>query len=245
MKPYLLTLLLCLSCTKYAKVSKDAMGVHLEDIEMGIEHVKEVEWRVGQRKEEKVSQSFIFVVTLPKVKQEELDFLQQSRGMDSWIIRVIMMKGSEKKDMGSLFSLWRPHKLGRGMTSTAPTSASIKVYYAAAYASERFRTFKCPAFNHNKKIDSIKVKGDHSLFNIAIEGAMPYQERSQLIELTPSSFNGGHSLIGEYYLEIAPYDSVHKMIYSSFKRIPSYLEISEEESVEVKSCAGVHQEISL
>lgn len=245
MKPYLLTLLLCFSCTKYAKVSKDAMGIHIDEIDMSIEHVKEVEWRVGQRKEEKVSQSFIFVVTLPKVKQEELDSIQDAKGIDSWIVRLIVMRGSEKQDLGSLYTLWRPRRLGRGITSSAATSASIKVYYAASYASERFRMFKCPAFNHNRKIDSIKVKGEETSFSIGIEGAIPYNEKSQLIELTPSSFNGGHSLVGEYFIEIAPYDSVHKMIHSSFKRIPLYLEISNEERVDVKSCAGIHQEIDL
>ena len=213
MKACLLTLLLCLSCTKYAKVSKDAMGIHIDEIDMDISHVKEVEWRVGKRKEEKITQSFIFVVDMPRVKQDELDFLLETKGIDSWIVRLIAMRGSQKQDLGSLYTLFRPRKLSRGVTSTAATSASIKVYYAAAYASERFRTFKCPAMNHNRKLNSIKVKGDHSLFNISVEASSPYQEKSQLIELTPSSFNGGHSLTGEYYLEIALYDSVHKQIY--------------------------------
>jgi hypothetical protein len=242
MKALFLIVLLCASCTKYAKVSADSLGIHIDDIDMNITHTKEVQWKVGKSREEKVSQSFIFVIELPKIKQEDLDILQKQRGIDSWIVRLIMMKGSEKKDLGSLYTLFRPQKISRGVPTTAATSASIKVYYAAAYASERFRGMKCPPFNHNKRIDHMDVKGDHSHFSISIQGATPYQEKSQLIELTPSSFNGGHSLIGEYYVEIAPYDSVNKMIYSSFKRIPRYFEVESEDQVEIKSCVGVHEE---
>jgi hypothetical protein len=242
MKALFLTILLCTSCTKYAKVSADSMGIHIDQVDMNISHTKEIQWRVGKRKEEIVSQSFIFVVDLPKIKQDDLDILLKQRGIDSWIVRLIMMKGSERHDLGSLYTLFRPQKISRGVQTTASTSASIKVYYAAAYASERFRTMKCPPFNHNKRIDNMDVRGDHTPFSISIEGATAYQEKSQLIELTPSSFNGGQSLIGEYFVEIAPYDSVNKMIYSAFKRIPRYIDIGSEDQIEIKSCAGVHEE---
>jgi hypothetical protein len=245
MKACILTLLLCLSCTKYAKVSKDAMGIHIDDIDMDITHVKEIDWRVGKRKEEKISQSFIFVVDMPKVKQEELDFLLESKGIDSWIVRVIAMRGSQKQDLGSLYTLFRPRRISRGVTSTAATSASIKIFYAASFASERFRNFKCPAMNHNRRLSRVDVKGEHSLISIAVEGGSPYQEKSQLIELTPSSFNGGHSLAGDYYLEIALYDSVNKQLKSAFKRIPRYIEVAKEDQVAIESCAGIHPEIEL
>lgn len=218
------------------------MGIQVSDVEMDFSHIKDIDWRVGKRKEEVVSQSFIFVVSLPKVSQEDLNMLQDKKGIDSWIVRLIVMRGSEKQDLGSLYTLFRPKRISRGVSTGAATSASLKVYYAAAYASERFRMFKCPAFSHNRKIESIKVRGKNEPFNITVEGATPYAEKSQLIELTPSSFNGGNSLTGEYYVEIAPYDSVRKMIHSSFKRLPIYLEVTGEEKVDVASCAGVHQE---
>jgi hypothetical protein len=118
----------------------------------------------------------------------------------------------------------------------------LKVFYAAAFASERFRALKCPALGHNKKLASFEIAGVNEEFSLGLGQTIPYNEKSHLVELTPSAFNGGNSLIGEYFLEIAAYDSKNKMIHSAFKRIPMHIAVTREESVRVKSCDGIHQE---
>jgi len=239
----LLILLLCYSCTKYANVTKESVGIQINPVEMDITHLNDIDWRVGQKKEETVSQSITFIVHMPKVKKEDLEFLTSHKGIDSWILRLIVVRGSETQDLGSLYAKFNPRKVARTSSSTGATkSVTFKVFYASAYASERFRNFKCPAFGHNKKIKEMSIRGEDQEFEINIGQAYPYNEKSHLIELTPTAFNAGHSLVGNYYLEIAPYDSKNKMIHSNFKRIPKYVSIEREESVSIRSCDGIHSE---
>lgn len=242
MKALILTLFICLSCTKYAELNKESVGLELTPVNMEISHLNDIDWLVGQRKEEKITQSITFIVDLPKTRTSDLDFLIDQKGVDSWILRVIAQRDSETQDLGSLYAPFRPRQLSRTSNPTASTSVTIKVFYAAAYASERFRLMKCPAFNHNKKIRSMGIKGDNADFNLTFSQGMSYTEKSHLVELTPSAFNAGHSLVGKYYIEIAPYNSVKKRIFSSFKRIPMYVEVEAEDSIRVDSCDGINPE---
>ena len=243
MKAFFLTLLLCYSCTRYSEVSRDAIGVQIKPVTMQISHLNEIEWHVGMKKEETITQSFTFIVDMPKIRQDDLDYLAEHRNVDAWIMRLIVNRGSETQDLGSLYTLFNPTKVARGAQGGAASSVTLKVFYAAAYASERFRAFKCPAFGHNKKLASFEISGANEDFSLSLGQAIPYNEKSHLVELTPSAFNGGNSLIGEYFVEIAAYDSKKKMIHSTFKRLPMHVTVSREESIRVKSCDGIHQEI--
>lgn len=243
MRAFILTLLLCLSCTRNAEVTKDAMGTYINPISMKVSHLNEIRWLVGKNKEAKVSQSITFILEMPKISNSDLEYLNQHKGIDSWIIRVIADRGSKTQDLGSLYVLFKTKKLTRGTQNSGPISnITIKIFYAAAYASERFRGFKCPAFSHNKRISSMKINGKNEDFDLSIGQAVPYNEKNLTVELSPSSFNGGYSLIGDYFMEIAAYDSTKKYIYSSFKRIPMYVRVEEEDEIRISSCDGVHQE---
>ena len=242
MKALLLTILLMCSCTKYSPLSKD-VHLKLSEVQMDISHLNEIDWLVGENKEAKVSQSFVFVVGMPKVDEDDLDYLYKHKGIDSWIIRLVVQKGLERQDLGSLYTRFKSKSTSRGQGGGASSSVTIKVYYAAAYASERLRFFHCPAFDHTKKISDMKVSGEQINFDLSVDLAKSYPEKSHLVELSPSSFNGGNSLVGEYFLEIAPYDSEKKLIHAAFKRIPRYVEVLAEERVPVRSCTGVHEEL--
>lgn len=238
-----LSLLLLYSCTKYAEFSKDTFGVNIHPVHMKLSRLSEVKWLVGRPKRTYISQSFTFMADLPNIKQDDLEFLQEKHDIDAWIIRLIVQRGSETLDLGSLYAPFQSRKLFRGNHKTgAPSNVSFKVYYSAAYASERFRSFSCPAFGHNLKIDSMSIKGDNEPFTISVTKSSPYPEKTQLVELSPSAFNGGNTLKGEYFVEIAPYNSKKKVILSNFKRIPQSIVISKEERIEIKSCTGVHPE---
>lgn len=241
MKLLLLSFLVIYSCTKNAKLNRETASAHLTGITMNIKNLAEIKWPAGFREEAVVSQSITFMIEMPKVDQDDLDYLTSERDVDSWIIRVIAYRHGEKQDLGSLYSLFRPRKLSRTSTGSA-SSVTLKIYYAAAYASERWRNSKCPPLGHNKKIKEMHVDNSGEEFDLSIGGAQSYHEKSQLIELTPSSFNGGMSLAGEYSFEIAPYNSKKKMIHSPFRRIPGKVIVSKEESVSVPSCSGTHSE---
>lgn len=242
MKLLILSFLVMYSCTKEAKLSRETASAHLDGVRMPVTRLSEIKWPAGFRQEAVVTQSITFNIGMPKVEQDDLDYLIEQRDVDSWIIRVIAYKNSEKQDLGSLYSLFRPKKLSRTSTGAA-TTVALKIYYAAAYASERFRNAKCPPLGHNKKIKAMRIDDPEEPFSLSIEGAQSYLEKSQLIELTPSSFNGGMSLQGEYWFEIAPYNSKKKVIHAPFKRIPGTIIVDKEESVAVPSCSGVKSEL--
>jgi hypothetical protein len=242
MKAIILTLLLCLSCTKYAHFTKDTVGLQISPVTMEITHLNEVEWNVGAKRSETVSQSLSFLVDLPRLKNDDLVYLSEEREIDAWIVRLIVSRGSETQDLGSLYSPFRPKKIFRGMNPGSPSSVSLKIYYAAAYASKRFRMFKCPVFGHNKKISKMEIKGENDEFAINLGQAIPYTEKSQLAELSPSSFNAGNSLTGNYFIEIAAFNSNKKLILSSFKRIPMHISVLSESNVKIKGCEGAHSD---
>lgn len=242
MKAFFLTLLLCYSCTKYADVSKDAIGIHIQPVQMEISHLNEIKWNVGMKKEETVTQSLTFIIDMPKIKQDDLNYIAENRNVDAWIMRLIVNRGSETQDLGSLYTLFNPKRSGRATPGGAASSVTLKIFYAAAYASERFRSFKCPALGHDKRVTSMAINGKNEEFSLSFGQAIPYNEKSHLVELTPSAFNGGNSLVGNYYVEIAAYDSKNKTIHSSFKRIPMYVSVDSEKSVRIKSCDGIHME---
>lgn len=234
------------SCTKYASVSRDSVGIHIAPIEMDISYLTEIPWHIGMHRDTKVTQSFTFTVDLPKIKKEDLEYLTQHKGIDSWILRLIVKRSSETQDLGSLFVQYHPrHSSRASSSSTSATKVAFKVYYAAAYASERFRSFKCPAFGHSKRIDKMDIEGPNDEFQIQLGQSIPYGEKPQLVELNPSSFNAGNSAIGEYWIEIAPYDSKNKMLHAPFKRIPRHVVVYSEEIVSVKSCDGIKMENDL
>lgn len=243
MKALFLTFLLLCSCSKTAHLNKDAIGLRLSEVRMDLHHLNEIEWLVGKKKEATISQSFVFEVEMPKVQEEDLNYLTKHKGINAWILRLIVQRGSDRQDLGSLYARFRPKKILRGQGGGAPTQVSVKVYYAAAFPSERFRAFNCPAFNHNKRIKTMKIRGEEKNFELTFDQIISYPEKSQLVELTPSAFNGGNSLVGEYFIEIAPYDSEKKVIHGPFQRIPMWVEVSEEESLSIESCLSEHPEI--
>lgn len=241
MKVLILSFFVMYSCSKNAKLSRETASAHLDGVVMKVTKLSEIKWPAGFRKEATVSQSITFMIDTPKVEQDDLDYLIHERDVDSWIIRVIAYKSGDKQDLGSLYSLFRPRKLSRTSTDSA-SSVALKIYYAAAYASEKWRNSKCPPLGHNKKIKELRIEDTAEPFSLSIGGGQPYNEKSQLIELTPSSFNGGMSLAGEYYFEIAPYNSKKKVIHAQFRRIPGKIIITSEESVAVPSCNGIRSE---
>ena len=241
MKLLLLSFLVMYSCTKNATLQRETASAHLDGVTMKISNLSEIKWPAGFREEAIVSQSITFLIEMPKVDQDDLDYLISERDVDSWIIRVIAYKHGEKQDLGSLYSLFRPRKLSRTSTGAA-TSVAVKIWYAAAYASEKWRNSRCPPLGHNKKITEMRIEDTGEEFDLSIGGGQPYNEKSQLIELTPSSFNAGMSMAGEYSFEIAPYNSKKKVIHAPFRRIPGKIVVAKEESVPVPSCSGIHTE---
>lgn len=233
----ILTSLLSYSCSRQAELNKTGAQTELQGIKMEISHLNEIEWRIGKRKAKEVTQSITFIVDLPRVSKDDLDYLMKEKNMDAWILRLIAEKGSKQQDLGSLYAPLKPKKVSRGFPSSI-SCVSLKIYYAAAYASERFRSLECPAFGHDKKISDMEIQGDNESFSLLFGSTSSYPERSQEVELTPSSFNAGNTLEGTYFIEVAGYNSAQKNLVSSFKRIPMKVVVQDEEAIHLSECAG-------
>ncbi len=108
MKAVFLLMFFALSCTRYAEFNKNNFTLEITPVEMKITHLKEIKWPVGEKREQKISQSFIFFVDLPKLRIEDLDYLIKERGVDSWIVRLIVERTSKIQDLGSVYAIFRP-----------------------------------------------------------------------------------------------------------------------------------------
>jgi hypothetical protein len=217
------------------------MGVFVTPVKMKFSQLREMDWMVGLKRETKISQSFSFIVDLPKMRNEDLEHLTKEREVDSWILRLIVNRGPRQIDLGSIYVPFYPKNHTRG-TQQRASSISIRIMYASAYASERFRKFKCPVMGHNRRIMKKSIDGEDKDFSIYIAQSVPYPDKPQLIDIRPSEFNGGHQLKGDYHVEIAAYNSRKKILHSPFVRLPQYVNISSEEMIGIKSCDG-HKEI--
>ena len=242
MKAFFLTFLITLSCTKYAHLESEGLSTSLKNIEMPLSDLDEISWPVGKWKDSKVSQSFTFIITLPKISPEDFEKIHEQKGMNAWVLRLILNQNNKTQDLGSLYVPLGSKKVFRGHGQNFPNSAAVKVFYSAAYPSERFRFSNCPAFNHRKRISHLSIKNENTVFELSFDQTLNYSDKAQLVEFAPTAFNGGDSLTGDYFIEIAPYNVEKKVILGAFKRIPQYIEVSGEESINVPSCDGVHPE---
>lgn len=247
MKAFLfLIIALLYSCRQSVEVKDGPGGIQINNIDVNLSHLNEVEWHVGvPRRTKTVTQSFTFLIDLPKISESDMDLIMKHRKTDSWILRLIFEQGGKVQDLGSMYTPFKnAHTASRGqISSTSPSSASMKVYYAAAYASERFRAMSCPPFGHNRRIKKMSIMGEETPIQLELNNSSPYSEKSQLNDLAPSSFNAGLNLVGNYYVEIAAYNSQDKMINSHFVRIPEHIEVKSEEQLHIHGCEGVHQEL--
>jgi len=243
MKVLILVLMLT-ACSRHADLVKDQVAVKIENAKMDITHPNLTEWRVGKHKEVELTQSFTFIIDLPKLSDDDLEYLIDQKDTNAWILRLIQIKGSEQMDLGSMYTLYRPKKITRVSAAGPAGSVTIRVYYAAAFASERFRHLQCPMFEHDKKITDLEVEGSNDPIEIPIGYVSSYQEMPQLIEVTPSSFNGGNALTGTYHVEIAAYNFTKKELRSKFIRASRHIRVVEEKSMDMQSCRGMRPDLT-
>ena len=86
--------------------------------------------------------------------------------------------------------------------------------------------------------------GEEKPIEILIRPESRFDEKLKLNELVPTTLNVGNSMVGEYYIEVALFNTAQKKIFSSFQRLPFHLKVLSEDSIVVDGCAGVHKEIN-
>lgn len=116
---------------------------------------------------------------------------------------------------------------------------SVGVYYAASSISTRLDSLPCPALNHRLLIDDGEVVSDNS--QEKLWAASPVDRKTMSakvhqISYSPITLNGGMSLIGDYYIDLAMYNTNTKIRSSAWLPISNYLAIKKEEEIVIKGC---------
>src|SRR5690606_13064087 len=106
---------------------------------------------------------------------------------------------------------------------------SVILYYSAAAVSNSFRNFKCPAFEHRKKITDIDFKS----FKEKIDRLYVSRQESITSDINsgqffPITFNAGKHLKGEYMVEIALYSSSLRTTYSKWLALYKKVSVEKE-----------------
>jgi len=238
-----LTLLLGLSgCTKNTTVHKDGASTRLSDVSFKAAKLNEVTWKVGRTLRDVVSRNVTAVIEMPNIDESDEEFLLKTYGVDAWLVRVTQITpASAKIELGTLHVPFRGATKGRG-GGMRVKSVSFSLTYAAAAMSERFRRFNCPAFSHDRRLDDYHIEGEEKPIELVVVAGSPYNEKFKANELVPTTFNIGHTMVGEYVVEVALMNTHTKTFYSSFKELPFHIKVASEKSVSVEGCAGVHEE---
>ncbi len=246
MKATWLILLLALGCRNESELIEQNGRLFLKNAEVEIDNLDETNWQVGRPKRRtSLSQNFVFTISLPYLSEEARATLYKKYSMDGWMIRLTHKYGPQEIVVGHVYAPMAgiKHHRQRDVEINQTKSIAIKISYAASYISERFRAFDCPAFGHNKKIEDLDLEGSNTPFDIEIKYPDSFFIKPEIAELTPSNFNAGNTLAGEYTFDIALYSLKNKAIGTSFIPLQQKIVIGIEKPKEVNGCAGVRPEL--
>lgn len=230
-------------CSKKAAIVKEGRGARINDAQFKVEHLVEVPWKVGRSLRDLVTRNLTVVLSLPIIGDDDEEFLRNTYGVDAWLVRIIQSNATASHmELGTLRVPFRGENKGRA-GSLPVKSLSFALTYAAAAISERFRSFNCPAFSHDRRLDDYEIQGEQKPMDIAIVASGTYTDRLLKSELVPMTFNIGNSMVGRYAFEVALFNSSEKRLYSGFRPLPFEVKVLTEKTITVEGCAGVHQEL--
>jgi hypothetical protein len=230
-------------CSKESVLLRDGVGIRLTEAQWGISSMTEVKWKVGKNFSNTISKNLNLVLSLPRIDSDDVMFLQTTYGIDAWLVKIIQSNSlSSRMELVIIYAPFRVQRNGRA-GGRMMESLSFNFTYAAAAISERFRRFNCPAFSHDKRLKKWEIIGEEKPLEILVRPDAHFDEKLKLSELVPATLNVGNSMIGEYYIEVALFNTAQKQLYSSFQRLPFNIKVFSEDSIVVDGCAGVHEEI--
>ena len=205
-----------------------------------------IDWPVGPLRNRTLSKGIEFRIHLPKIPDDELLKIIQAYKIDSWIINI------RRKSSGSVKTLRyfyipivnQASMAIQGSTTHKPhqrKDVNIKVYYVDAAVSDRFEHFQCPALGHNLVIREARLlerKSFDRFITIQSKTGSPFQHRADRYQSSSSKINGGKSLLGEYSVEIALYNSLDKRLFSNFYALKNVVKVSVERTRAIAGCAN-------
>ncbi|MCP4914332.1 MAG: hypothetical protein GY909_14560 [Oligoflexia bacterium] len=235
----LLLLLFTFSCEKKSELTSRGSSYFVKVFDSNIEDFRTISWKVGAYGKQTISKGMQITVSLPVIKEEDLETLHKEKKVDSWLLKVTRMSSLRRETVGYFSVEFMSRKRGTPRVRLV-RKTGVGVFYSAASISMRLSKSLCPAFKHNKKIEDIELKGSFSEQMISLTAGDIERINAKVPEVTysPLSLNGGSSLKGRYYVDVALYNKESKIRYSSYLRAGKEIVIDKEESVFLKGCQG-------
>lgn len=233
----LLLILLSLSCTKMHDVKTNNGIDYLEGVYSEMTQVKNVEWKVGRKKDKTVSRGIRITTEVPRVSDEAKTHLYEKYGIDSWIFKFSRIIRGRKDLVGNIYYHFNN-------ISRSTEAFSLNIYYHASSVSERFRAFHCPAFEHRSLLKDVKIRTSKNITpkNLYVRTTSKEPAKVERLSFSPHIFSAGRSLIGDYIVEYALYNSQTKQLYSNWARVSGTVPITSEKNISLPSCLGIKEE---
>lgn len=231
-------LLIFSSCDETLDVGSSG-GVHYgKKVYSEIERVINVPWKVGLKREARVSQGLRFFTSIPRFSKKAQETLASHYGVNSWIFRFTRVRRGKATKL-------RYFHLNFVNITRNTKNISVSLFYQAAAVSKKFRFFHCPAFGHRFEISSHEVKerpqaGAKDLYVRSVEKIRAKVTR---FKFSPMVLPAGRSLLGDYYVDMAFYNSSSKQRFSNWHPINGIIRVSQENTKIISSCAGIKEEL--
>ncbi|MDA8792830.1 hypothetical protein N9N67_06260 [Bacteriovoracaceae bacterium] len=224
------------ACQNRAQLEQSDLAWKVSDVVTKVERVYNLPWKVGRAEKKDISMGFVIEFNVPTLASDDAKELIKKYKVNSWIFKVEKVRGGLPMTYGYVSVPFK--NINKSLSTT-----SIKIYYAAAAASGRFRSFECPAFKHRKKIKDYDVSyGGNEETTIFVKYKNKIKSRVHTTKFFPVSFNGGLKLAGDYMISMTLFSSADKKIYGKFKPLDGIIKIQSEEEVHLPSCAGIREE---
>jgi len=231
------------SCEKKSQYSVNNAIASITPLNVGAEDADVVPWTVGLLGKQKVAKGVKIKVKFPQLETDDIEDLVNNRGADSWLIRVRRRNMGRSEVLGFLYvPIVLPGTKESGQMRIKQTKGGFfSVYYAAAALSSRFEKFDCPAFDHDKWIEEIKIEKENGPGSVIATSPSEMETISARVEAfsySPITLNGGRSLSGEYIIDLALYNQSEKRKMSNYLELEDRVIVSNEVSVPLEGCTG-------
>lgn len=235
---YLLLVLIIMSCDSKQKLESGSGLHYIKNLDFEIKNLKNIDWKVGRKRKQLVSQGVFFELEIPKLEGKTSTLLTQKYGIDSWIYKI------EKETRKGSQTIGFVQYHFKNFTGNIK-SFSAKILYHAASVSLDFRRFHCPAFDHRYRIKDLDLEESQNRNKALYTTSEDFiKRRVSQPSFSITSFSGGVSLRGRVTAEIAFYNSNTKKVYGDFVSSNNFINIGEEEKVSIPSCIGIKEEDS-
>lgn len=233
--------LFLVGCSDSPEIKKqgDSFKIKLTPAKLlNLDHRK---WYVGKIGRDVVSKGLRIHYRLPQFRQPELKELLREGFLDSLLIRLKKRTYSESVTLDTFYiSLGRKRSdMESDYLITQLKEINLLLVYSAA-SVERLARLMCPAMKHRYFLDDYEIggpMGKGAVFVVNAKSAYSdYMSKIEPFDGSRHVINGGKSLIGTYYLEMAFYDSIKRKRVGNFLPSSESFRILDEEVVDIPFC---------